>query len=66
MLWESSKMEQRCDAVLGVIRDGSTVTGVAHKFGVKDPRVPTSVRESLFHYLTESPGPRQSQVVVAD
>lgn len=22
MLWELSKMEQRCDAVLGVIRDG--------------------------------------------
>jgi hypothetical protein len=26
MLWESSKMEQRYGAVLGVIRDGFTVT----------------------------------------
>jgi hypothetical protein len=34
MLWESSKMEQRYDAVLGVIRDGFTVTEVAQKFGV--------------------------------
>src|ERR1017187_9947873 len=34
MLWESSKMEQRYDAVLGVIRDGFTVTEVASKFGV--------------------------------
>ena len=28
------KMEQRYDAVLGAIRDGSTLTGVAQKFGV--------------------------------
>jgi transposase InsO family protein len=34
MLWESSKMEQRYDAVLGVLRDGFTVTEVARKFGV--------------------------------
>jgi transposase InsO family protein len=34
MLWESSKMEQRYDAVLGVIRDGFTVSEVASKFGV--------------------------------
>jgi transposase InsO family protein len=34
MLWESSKMEQRYDAVLGVIRDGFTITEVAQKFGV--------------------------------
>lgn len=34
MLWESSKMEQRYDAVLGVIRDGFSVTEVARKFGV--------------------------------
>jgi DNA-binding NarL/FixJ family response regulator len=34
MLWESSKMEQRYDAVLGVIRDGFTVTEVAQKLGV--------------------------------
>jgi hypothetical protein len=34
MLWESSKMEQRYDAVLGVIRDGFTVTEAAVKFGV--------------------------------
>ena len=33
MVWESSKMEQRYDAVLGVIRDGFTVTEVAQKFG---------------------------------
>ena len=31
-LWESSKMEQRYDAVLGVIRDGFTVTEVAQKW----------------------------------
>ena len=31
---ELSKMEQRYDAVLGVIRDGFTVTEVAQKFGV--------------------------------
>jgi hypothetical protein len=30
MLWESSKMEQRYDAVLGVLRDGCTVTQVSH------------------------------------
>jgi transposase InsO family protein len=34
MLWETSKMEQRYDAVLGVIRDGFSVTEVARKFGV--------------------------------
>ena len=34
MLWESSKMEQRYDAVFGAIRDGSSVTEVAVKFGV--------------------------------
>ena len=34
MLWELSKMEQRYDAVLGVIRDGFSVTEVAAKFGV--------------------------------
>lgn len=34
MLWKSSKMEQRYDAMLGVIRDGSTVTEVAQKFTV--------------------------------
>jgi transposase InsO family protein len=34
VLWEPSKMEQRYDAVLGVIRDGFTVTEVARKFGV--------------------------------
>ena len=41
MLWESSKMEQRYDAVLGVIRDGFTVTEVAHKFGVSRQSVHT-------------------------
>jgi hypothetical protein len=34
MLWESSKMEQRCDAVLGVFRDGFSVTEVATNFSV--------------------------------
>ena len=34
MLMDLSKMEQRYDAVLGVIRDGFTVTEVARKFGV--------------------------------
>src|SRR5664280_1383575 len=41
MLWESSKMEQRCDAVLGVIRDGFSVTEVAQKFGVSRQAVHT-------------------------
>ena len=41
MLWESSKMEQRYDAVLGVIRDGFTVTEVATKFGVSRQAVHT-------------------------
>jgi DNA-binding NarL/FixJ family response regulator len=34
VLSESRKMEQRYDTVLGVIRDGFTVTEVAQKFGV--------------------------------
>jgi len=46
MLWESSKMEQRYDAVLGVNRDGFsvdgfTVTDVVHWFGVSRQRVRT-------------------------
>jgi transposase len=41
MLWESSKMEQRYDAVVGVIRDGLTVTEVARKFGVSRQSVCT-------------------------
>jgi transposase len=41
MLWELSKMEQRYDAVLGVIRDGFTVTEVAQKFGVSRQSVHT-------------------------
>lgn len=41
MLWESSKMEQRYDAVVGVIRDGFTVTEVAQKFGVSRQSVHT-------------------------
>lgn len=34
MLWESSKMEQRYDAVLGVLRDGFSVTEVAQNCGL--------------------------------
>ncbi len=34
MLMELSKMEQRYDAVLGVVRDGFTITEVARKFGI--------------------------------
>ena len=34
MLRELSKMEQRYDAVMGVIKDGLAVTEVAEKFGV--------------------------------
>lgn len=41
MLWESSKTVQRYDAVLGVIRDGFTVTEVAQKFGVSRQSVHT-------------------------
>ena len=39
-----SKMEQRYDAVLGVIRDAFTVTEVARKFGVS--------RQSLYRWMT--------------
>ena len=41
MLWELSKMEQRFDDVLGVIRDGFTVTEVAQNFGVSRQSVHT-------------------------
>ena len=41
MLRESSKMEQRYDAVLCVIRDGFNVTEVAAKFGVSRQSVHT-------------------------
>jgi transposase len=41
MLWELSKMEQCYDAVLGVIRDGFSVTEVAQKFGVSRQSVHT-------------------------
>jgi transposase-like protein len=34
VLVERSKMEQRYDAVLGVLRDGFSVTEVARKFNV--------------------------------
>jgi hypothetical protein len=44
MLWESSKMEQRYDGVLGVIRDGFTVTEVAQKFGVSRQSVHSWMR----------------------
>jgi transposase-like protein len=39
MLWESIKMEQRYDAVLGVVRDGFSVTELARKFGLSRQRV---------------------------
>ena len=41
MLVELSKMEQRYDAVLGVIRDGYTVSEVARAFGVSRQSVHT-------------------------
>jgi transposase-like protein len=44
VLWESSKVEQRYDAVLGVIRDGFTVTEVAKKFGVSRQSVHTWIQ----------------------
>jgi predicted dehydrogenase len=34
VLWEPSKVEQRYDAVVAVVRDGMRVTEVAEKFGV--------------------------------
>jgi len=34
MLCETSKLEQRYDAVLGVLRDGFSVTDLAREFGV--------------------------------
>ena len=37
MLLELSKVEQRYDAVVAVIRDGMKVTEVAEKFGVQPP-----------------------------
>lgn len=37
MLRELSKVEQRYDAVLAVIREGMRVTEVAEKFGVHGP-----------------------------
>jgi transposase-like protein len=40
---EISKVEQRCDAVLAVIRDGLTVTEVAQAFGVS--------RQSLYRWM---------------
>ena len=43
MLTEISKMEQRYDAVLGVIRDGFTVTEVARKFEV--------AREAIYRWM---------------
>lgn len=44
VLSESSKIEQRYDAVLGVIRDGFTVTEVAQKFGVGRQSVHAKLR----------------------
>jgi transposase len=41
MMWDLSKMEQRFDDVLGVIRDCFTVTEVAQKFGVSRQSVHT-------------------------
>jgi transposase len=41
MLWEPSKMEQRYDAVMGVIREGFTITEMAQKFGVSRQSVYT-------------------------
>ncbi|MGB7052562.1 MAG: helix-turn-helix domain-containing protein [Acidimicrobiales bacterium] len=43
MLVELSKMEQRHDAVLAVVRDGQTVQEVADTFGV--------TRQSVSHWL---------------
>jgi len=34
MLVELGLVEQRCQAVLGVLNDGATVTGVARRYGV--------------------------------
>jgi transposase len=43
VLMEISKMEQRYDAVIGVMRDGFTVTEAAQKFGVS--------RQSLYRWM---------------
>ena len=43
MLMELSKMEQRYDAVVAVIRDGLTVTEAAEKFGVS--------RQSIYRWM---------------
>ena len=42
-------MEQRYDAVLGVIRDGFTVTEVAQKFGVSRQSVHSNQGASWTH-----------------
>lgn len=47
MVWESSKMEQRYYAVLGVLRDGFSVTEMATKFGVSRQSEPVWVFRRL-------------------
>ncbi len=64
MLWEPSKMEQRYDAVMGVIREGFTITEVAQKFGVSRQSVYTWMqryqRESLEGLAERSSRPKTS------
>jgi transposase InsO family protein len=64
MLWEPSKMEQRYDAVMGVIREGFTITEVAQKFGVSRQSVYTWMQryqhESLEGLAERSSRPKTS------
>jgi transposase len=64
MLWEPSKMEQRYDAVMGVIREGFTITEVAQKFGVSRQSVYTWMQryqqESLEGLAEHSSRPKTS------
>jgi transposase-like protein len=63
VLVELSKMEQRYDAALCVIRDGFTVTEVAQKFGVSRE----NVQVWLLGYEAEAqkPSPRSPIVPVS-
>ena len=69
MLVELSKMEQRYDAVLGVIRDGLTVTEVAEAFGVSRQSIHAWLRRyeqgGLAALTDRSHRPRKSPLQMA-
>ena len=57
MLREVSKVEQRYDAVLAVIREGMRVSEVAEKFGVHRP----VTRPRVCGTVRTGPGPHPSR-----